>query len=47
MSCDMSNALLDALQTKFGQQLKEINIEVKEVKLKMGNEISAIPLSEG
>ena len=40
----MNNVLFDALQNEFGTQMAEMRIRVKEVKLKIGNEISTISL---
>ena len=45
MSCDMNNVLFNILQNEFGTQMAEIRIKAKEVKLKMGNEISTISLA--
>lgn len=45
MACEMDQRLFDVLQDEFGKRLGEVTINVKEVKLKVGNEISSIPLN--
>ena len=42
MSCDLGQSFRSELQSHFEAELKEIEITVKELKLKMGNEISTI-----
>jgi hypothetical protein len=44
MACEMGRVLFDALETEFGKRLADVRIDVKEVKLKIGNEISSVPL---
>jgi hypothetical protein len=44
MACEMGCSLFDALETEFGKQLADVRIDVKEVKLKIGNEISTVSL---
>jgi len=45
MSCKLDKPFFEALQTEFGQAMAEIRVKVKEVKLKIGNEISTVPLA--
>ena len=44
MSCEMDRVLFDAIELEFGVKMADIRINVKEVKLKMGNEISLVSL---
>ena len=44
MSCEINNSLFDVLRDEFGKELTEAKVPVAEIKLKMGNEISTIPL---
>jgi hypothetical protein len=45
MSCKLDKPLFEALHNEFGLLMAEIRIKVKEVKLKIGNEISTVPLA--
>lgn len=42
----MDNMLFNPLQVEFGQRIADIKIKVKEVKLKMGNDVSTISLEK-
>jgi hypothetical protein len=44
MSCSLDPSLFEMLHTEFASQLAKVKIPVTQVKLKMGNEISSIPL---
>jgi hypothetical protein len=41
----MDKSLFAALQSEFGEKLTKIRVGVNDVKLKMGNAISVIPLA--
>ena len=45
MSCKLDKPLFEALQNEFGNSMADIRIKVNEVKLKIGNEISTVPLA--
>jgi hypothetical protein len=42
MPCEMDEDLFRLLNEEFGKQLAGVRIHVEKVKLKMGNEISAV-----
>jgi hypothetical protein len=44
MACEMDRRLFDALHDEFGKRLAHATINVQEVKLKIGNEISSVSL---
>ena len=43
MSCGIDKSFLQDLNNEFSNDISGIEIEAKEVKLKIGNEITAIP----
>ena len=44
VSCEMDPALFKMLQTEFAHEIEEIKIDVRHVKLKIGNEITTVSL---
>jgi hypothetical protein len=44
MVCEMGRGLFDILHDEFGKRLADVALNVQEVKLKIGNEISSAPL---